>query len=427
MEHMPLHAAPVASNAVPTWSGLAVAGAAFVAFIVGTQLVTSAAPTSSMMWSTSPVSVVSQSSIPPTTVSHRSWAPSTLSQTQRLVRETTSIPASAQREATMEAAWPQASSSVVPAGPAPTALWAGALLLVGVGAAVYAGDRAPQTTQPAELAMVAISGGKTGRFDPLDLASGTELPLRSEVTHGKLALGVILGSVVGAAVAAAPALAETDLVLGSSGNDFGFNYDFNVQFEGMTVDHRVLVDSIVLGQLIGFIGATVSGVDAFKRKQDIESLTDKLIAVNQQLISQQKRRRRQTPRAEPEAEPEAPEVLAIIKALRGGKALLKAGKPADALTTFQDILKMINTTTGLKDPVKAKRRTYRGIAAAYMDMENYKEALPAMLQVLSLSAECGDMEAANEEYAVVADVYTELGELVKAGEYYDRYLQGATD
>ena len=81
----------------------------------------------------------------------------------------------------------------------------------------------PHETQP--LAMVAVTGAP---FDPLGLrtAGPARAPARDPaLAHGRHCLGLLV--VAGAMLAAGPALAE--------GADFGFDYDFDVDFLGMKV------------------------------------------------------------------------------------------------------------------------------------------------------------------------------------------------
>ena len=52
------------------------------------------------------------------------------------------------------------------------------------------------------------------------------------------------------------------------------------------MDHRALVDTIVTGQAIGFIGALIGGVAANRRKAKLEELAQKLKGVNSQLRQQ---------------------------------------------------------------------------------------------------------------------------------------------
>ena len=53
---------------------------------------------------------------------------------------------------------------------------------------------------------------------------------------------------------------------------------------------------------------------------------------------------------------------------------------------------------------------------------NYKEAIKYHSMVLSVSKMTGEDSGVTEAYGAIADCYTELGELEKAGKFYDEYI-----
>jgi tetratricopeptide (TPR) repeat protein len=52
----------------------------------------------------------------------------------------------------------------------------------------------------------------------------------------------------------------------------------------------------------------------------------------------------------------------------------------------------------------------------------YKEAIRYHSMVLNISKITGEDSGVTEAYGAIADCYTELGELEKAGEFYDKYI-----
>lgn len=62
-----------------------------------------------------------------------------------------------------------------------------------------------------------------------------------------------------------------------------YKEDFDVQFWGQTMDHKFIIYAIVLGQFVGFAGATVSGLEAKKRKEEVLQLNAKLLGINKEL------------------------------------------------------------------------------------------------------------------------------------------------
>ena len=55
-----------------------------------------------------------------------------------------------------------------------------------------------------------------------------------------------------------------------------------VSFLGQKIDHKVIVEWVVLGQTFGFIGSLVGGWVAADRKEEVERLNARLLAVNKQ-------------------------------------------------------------------------------------------------------------------------------------------------
>jgi len=282
------------------------------------------------------------------------------------------------------------------------------------------------TSEPVErspFAMVAVSGEQ---FDPLELAQGRPEPQRSglqdlPVAHGKLALAAVLCT-GGYLLAAAPALAD--------GIDFGFNYDFDVEFEGLEIDHRILVDLIVTGQAIGFIGALIGGVSARQRKEEVEKLASKLTLVNRQLRQQARLQKEglYTPVELSECDEEQCEIERgmIVELLREGKAALREGNADHALKRFRRSLEILKESKDFEDPKSAERKAWRGIGGAYVMLGKPTEALEAMTTVLRLTKEIGDQTGLCDAYGVIADIYTELNQLSKAAFYYDLYIDTLT-
>ena len=52
----------------------------------------------------------------------------------------------------------------------------------------------------------------------------------------------------------------------------------------------------------------------------------------------------------------------------------------------------------------------------------YKEAIKYHSMVLSISKRVGEDSGNTEAYGAIADCYTELGDLERAGQFYDKYI-----
>lgn len=60
--------------------------------------------------------------------------------------------------------------------------------------------------------------------------------------------------------------------------------------------------------------------------------------------------------------------------------------------------------------------------AAMQRQGKYREAIKYHSMVLAISGRVGEDSGNTEAYGAIADCYTELGELEKAGKFYDQYI-----
>ena len=220
-----------------------------------------------------------------------------------------------------------------------------------------------------------------------------------------------------------------------------------VNFLGVKVDHRVIVEWVVIGQTIGFVGSLIGGWYAADRKKEVERLNTRLVAVNKQLREQA--RVTQAGVYSPDgvtaassngngatgakkapnknnalvADDSSPAAQEIIATLRSGKSALKARDGAGARKLFERALTLCrDPACGLETPWKAERKALRGLGAAAQLLKQYDLALGHMMQVLAISEKHGDTTGQADAIGVIADIHTEAGDLEKAGEWYDRYI-----
>ena len=215
---------------------------------------------------------------------------------------------------------------------------------------------------------------------------------------------------------------------------------------GVKVDHRVIVEWVVIGQTIGFVGSLIGGWYAADRKKEVERLNTRLVAVNKQLREQA--RVTQAGVYSPDgvssassngngtgtkkapnknnallADDSSPAAQEIIVTLRSGKAALKSRDGAGAQKLFERALTLCrDPACGLETPWKAERKALRGLGAAAQLLKQYELALGHMMQVLAISEKHGDTTGQADAIGVIADIHTEAGDLEKAGEWYDRYI-----
>ena len=197
--------------------------------------------------------------------------------------------------------------------------------------------------------------------------------------------------------------------------------DFSVRFLGWSVDHRILIEAVLVGLTVGLVGSVVAGLQAKRTGEQVKLLNERLREVNKML---RERARVSTPPADDDASALAVEVIGL---LRQGKQLLKQREGAAAREKFEAALALARDGNGdaagqLTAPWKAVRKSLRGLAAASQLLGDTEAALRNMREVLALSAAADDSAGQADAVGVIADLHTQRGELDEAGVMYDRYL-----
>ncbi|XP_054781098.1 protein FLUORESCENT IN BLUE LIGHT, chloroplastic-like [Prosopis cineraria] len=177
---------------------------------------------------------------------------------------------------------------------------------------------------------------------------------------------------------------------------------------------------------VALIGATVGGLLARQRRGELKRLNDQLRQINAALRRQAK------------VESYAPslsyapigcrisenEVIVdsrkqdLISKLKKGKNFLRNQEPDKAFKEFETALELAQN---LKDPIEEKKAT-RGLGASLQRQGKYREAIKYHSMVLSISEREGEESGNTEAYGAIADCYTELGDLERAGQFYDMYI-----
>ncbi|XP_062198682.1 protein FLUORESCENT IN BLUE LIGHT, chloroplastic-like isoform X2 [Phragmites australis] len=177
---------------------------------------------------------------------------------------------------------------------------------------------------------------------------------------------------------------------------------------------------------IAMIGATVGGLLARQRKGELKRLNDQLRQINAALRRQAKIESyapalSYAPVGSKVAESEVivdPQKDRLIAYLRTGKNHLRNRAPDKAFPEFKEALDLAQS---LGDHVK-KKKAARGLGASLQRQGKYKEAIKYHFMVLNISKMTGENSGVTEAYGAIADCYTELGELEKAGKFYDQYI-----
>ncbi|XP_057549329.1 protein FLUORESCENT IN BLUE LIGHT, chloroplastic [Amaranthus tricolor] len=183
--------------------------------------------------------------------------------------------------------------------------------------------------------------------------------------------------------------------------------------------------------LVALVGATVGGLVARQRKGELQRLNEQLRQINAALRRQAKIESyapglsyapasTRIPESEVIVDPKKDELITRLKA---GKNHLRNQDPEKAFTEFKAALELAQS---LNDPIEEKKAA-RGLGASLQRQGKYREAIKYHNMVLGISKRVGDLSGNTEAYGAIADCYTELGELEKAGKFYDKYIARLED
>ncbi|XP_065864998.1 protein FLUORESCENT IN BLUE LIGHT, chloroplastic isoform X2 [Euphorbia lathyris] len=203
---------------------------------------------------------------------------------------------------------------------------------------------------------------------------------------------------------------------------------WNTPFEALAetsceVDNDFLNMPLLL--FVALVGATVGGLLARQRKGELKRLNEQLRQINAALRRQAK------------IESYAPslsyapvgsriqdEVIVdprkqeLISRLKTGKNFLRIQDPEKAYIEFKAALELAQS---LQDPTEEKKAA-RGLGASLQRQGKYYEAIKYHSMVLAISERQGEDSGNTEAYGAIADCYTELGDLERAGKFYDQYI-----
>ncbi|URE26862.1 protein FLUORESCENT IN BLUE LIGHT [Musa troglodytarum] len=177
---------------------------------------------------------------------------------------------------------------------------------------------------------------------------------------------------------------------------------------------------------IAMIGATVGGLLARQRRGELKRLNDQLRQINAALRRQAKIESyapnlSYAPVGSRLEESEVvvdPRKEHLITRLRTGKNYLRNQNLEKAFAEFKAALELAQA---LGDHVEAKKAA-RGLGASLQRQGKYREAIKYHSMVLDISKKAGEDSGITEAYGAIADCYTELGELERAGKFYDEYI-----
>ncbi|KAL8171621.1 hypothetical protein V2J09_023425 [Rumex salicifolius] len=179
---------------------------------------------------------------------------------------------------------------------------------------------------------------------------------------------------------------------------------------------------------VALVGATVGGLLARQRKEELQKVNEQLRQINAAL-----RRQAKIESYAPSlsyapvggsgriAESEVvvdPRREKLMSHLKTGKNYLRNQDPEKAYVEFKAGLELAQQ---LNDPIEEKKAA-RGLGASLQRQGKYRDAVTYHSLVLEISKRQGEDSGNTEAYGAIADCYTELGDLERAGKYYDEYI-----
>ncbi|KAK9726870.1 hypothetical protein RND81_05G242600 [Saponaria officinalis] len=180
--------------------------------------------------------------------------------------------------------------------------------------------------------------------------------------------------------------------------------------------------------LVALVGATVGGLVARQRKEELQRLNEQLRQINAALRRQAKIESyapalsyAPVPVGGKVMETEVivdPKKEELISRLKTGKNYLRNQEPDKAFAEFKIALQLAQD---LKDPIEEKKAA-RGLGASLQRQGKYREAINYHKMVLAISKRVKETSGNTEAYGAIADCYTELGDLENAGKFYDKYI-----
>ncbi|XP_020271615.1 protein FLUORESCENT IN BLUE LIGHT, chloroplastic-like isoform X2 [Asparagus officinalis] len=188
-------------------------------------------------------------------------------------------------------------------------------------------------------------------------------------------------------------------------------------------DNSLFNMPLLLG--VALVGATVGGLLARQRKGELKRLNDQLRQINAALRRQAKIEGyapnlsyAPVGRVTEEEVIVDPRKQQLLTNLRTGKNYLRNQDPEKAFTEFKVAIELAQD---LGDHVEEKKAA-RGLGASLQRIGKYKDAIKYHSRVLEISKKTGEDSGTTEAYGAIADCYTELGDLERAGKFYDKYI-----
>jgi len=162
-------------------------------------------------------------------------------------------------------------------------------------------------------------------------------------------------------------------------------------------------------EFLALIGASLNGVLSRKRRLEIERLNIQMRAIMQ---------RAEDERFERQAKKNGGSTSQAMGLIGKAKSTYASGEYDAAIALFQDALNAVKTASasgdeedGIEDSLSARK----GLAMAYQAAGDLTQAAAALESALLIAKD-------STVFGMLGDVYTDMGELAKAGDMYDKCL-----
>ena len=166
-------------------------------------------------------------------------------------------------------------------------------------------------------------------------------------------------------------------------------------------------------ELLALIGASLNGVLSRKRRQEIERLNVQMRAIMQRVEDERFERHNKKTSSTTSS---SPAMVLIGKA----KSAYSNGEYESAIGLFNDAVEAADggafSSADEEDKIEESLSARKGLATAYQASGDLTKAAATLENALLVARD-------STVFGMLGDVYTDMGELAKAGEMYDKCLE----
>ena len=166
-------------------------------------------------------------------------------------------------------------------------------------------------------------------------------------------------------------------------------------------------------ELLALIGASLNGVLSRKRRQEIERLNVQMRAIMQRVEEERFERHNKKTSSTTSS---SPAMVLIGKA----KSAYANGEYESAIGLFNDAVEAADggafSSADEEDKIEESLSARKGLATAYQASGDLTKAAATLENALLVARD-------STVFGMLGDVYTDMGELAKAGEMYDKCLE----